>query len=824
MRSNIRKQFIEIASAILTLAAATATHAVTEPIQTERGVFRLGSKTQANVNAKQSSADLGQGIILVSSNPARMGRPTLKVRFNGAPMHAKVQGTALIAYLRGQFIQITGVEGRTYLVREGRLGEVVAVDAGKMLLVKPTAKRLPDTVDVNLSDFVKNSPMFNGGLQLAASELIARAIEKQSKNRYLKPTPIYLEGAGTEAVIAEGLGDEGQPFDSSLTGIDAIERIPRQVEGAQRGPEQLVALQTGGSSGAGFNGGGGGGFNGPGGGGINGPDGDGGIPGPNDSPGAPSWGSIASNTVFDRLPSRGFQKEFTGTNNIGSFWFPITEPNWKIRRTPVSNPSTSLPLVKTGRQGLVQGALRPGTEATYLIFPEARITDPMTKTAFKITPDLGGTSSIILKFSNDDIPSDILTSSQFRDAFQPATEVIVSDTGLGTRDTEQISVFAPLDKTQNPPTLEMTLVVPPEGITIKAPFFKTDTITQPSGGSDPFPIVGLDAPRFMGSVLVDVTRGGPGVKVEVGDRQGSNALEFPDDTDERSRLGTFSLQAPPSESVAGGMLTIKSDGPLNITDPNPVSDKRSLAQTKVVSRQSVNVQGTSGDLELSQAELRAGQGIGVRSAGALNFSKTKLNAGQGIEVSSPTGALNFSKTELNAGQGIEVSSPTRIRFENSSQLVAVTDIIMQGAGTADLEVVNSTVRAPNGRILLDEFDRIQVEGATLMASVIRARVLSPSGVLQINNSTLTARELLRLYAEGSSGMVEFNGTVRLTGRKIDIAGNTVRVNSGGKVNTAGNTTVYANGETGHDYNKPGKGVLRLDRQKGFDERPDFHGN
>ena len=256
MQNNIRKQLMQIAFVILTLAAATAAHAVTEPIQTERGVFRLGSKTQANVNAKESSVDLGQGIILVSSNPARIGRPTLKVRFKGAPMHAKVQGTVLIAYLKDDFIQITGVEGRTYLVREGRLGEVVAVDAGKMLLVKPTAKRLPNTVDVNLSDFVKNSPMFNGGLQLAASELIARAIEKQSKNRYLKPTPIYLEGAGTEAVIAEGIGDEGAPLGTPLTGIDAIERIPRQVEGTQRGPEQLVALQTNGSPGAGFNGGG----------------------------------------------------------------------------------------------------------------------------------------------------------------------------------------------------------------------------------------------------------------------------------------------------------------------------------------------------------------------------------------------------------------------------------------------------------------------------------------------------------------------------------------------------------------------------------------
>ena len=252
MRNNIRKQLVQIASVILTLAAATPVRAVSQPIETERGVFRLGSKTQANVDAKQSSIALGQGIILVSSNPARMGRPTLKVRFNGAPMHAKVQGTALIAYLHGQFIQITGVEGRTYLVREGRLGEVVAVDAGKMLLVKPTAKRLPNTVDVNLNELVKNSPMFNGGLKLAASQLIARAIEKQSGNRYLKSTPIYFEGAGTEAVIAgaspeslaagEGLGDEGTPLGTSLTGIDAIERIPRQVEGTQPWPRAARGL------------------------------------------------------------------------------------------------------------------------------------------------------------------------------------------------------------------------------------------------------------------------------------------------------------------------------------------------------------------------------------------------------------------------------------------------------------------------------------------------------------------------------------------------------------------------------------------------------
>ena len=201
---------------------------------------------------------------------------------------------------------------------------------------------------------------------------------------------------------------------------------------------------------------------------------------------------------------------------------------------------------------------------------------------------------------------------------------------------------------------------------------------------------------------------------------------------------------------------------------------------------------------------------------------------QGVGVQSSSGEVVFSNTKLNAGQGIVVSSPKRIRFENSSQLAAVTAVLMQGGGTAALEVVNSTVTTPNGEILIDQFDRIQMESAALMASVIRARVVSPSGVLQISNSTLAAGKLLRLYAEGSSGMVEFDGAVNLSGSKIDIAGNTVRVNSGGNVTTGPNTTVYA---TDHDYNKPGKGGIHLsgvplaiDRQKGFGERPSFHGN
>ena len=258
-----------------------------------------------------------------------------------------------------------------------------------------------------------------------------------------------------------------------------------------------------------------------------------------------------------------------------------------------------------------------------------------------------------------------------------------------------------------------------------------------------------------------------------------SACRPPDESsDYRDRCLPVSGRFLSSES--NGLL-IESDGPLEISDPSPGV----MTGATVISKQSIGVQSSAGEVVLSN-------------------------------------------TKLNAGQGIAVSSPTRIRFENSSQLAAVTAVIMQGGGTAALEVVNSTITTPNGEILIDQFDRIQMESAILMASVIRARVVSPTGVLQISNSTLTARELLRLYAEGASGMVEFNGAVNLTGNRIDIAGNTVRVNSGGSVTTGPNTTVYA---TDHDYNKAGKGgihisgvPLAIDRQKGFSERPSFHDN
>jgi hypothetical protein len=62
-----------LAAVLMALAGVNAAHAISQPIQTQHGVVRLGGKTQANVDANHSSVAIGQGMILASSNLGGLG-------------------------------------------------------------------------------------------------------------------------------------------------------------------------------------------------------------------------------------------------------------------------------------------------------------------------------------------------------------------------------------------------------------------------------------------------------------------------------------------------------------------------------------------------------------------------------------------------------------------------------------------------------------------------------------------------------------------------------------------------------------------------------
>jgi hypothetical protein len=755
----------------------------------------------------------------------------------------------------------------------------------------------------------------------------------------LKPTPVYFNGAGTEAVVEGGKGKapssisyEIQPINTSLKAIEVIEQLPRT------GPEQLVASVSTSNAGGVLPGGEGPPSEGP-------PS----QPPPSlppasllpvgvDIPGAPAQQTVSQNEGIDVPPSRGFLEQFhvidvrftppEGTD--ATDWFPFGIPTDERLRivndktkgihgsvgtfvpvlaAPSGGPAPSEVIPPDGIVGLVQGTQREtdGTAGGFndLVFKEAQIADPQAAN-FKIT-SLGQASSVVLKFSQDDIPSDILDRNQFVKAFGLADDPRIVPRVVTGVDANGNGITRTLDEFFNPsifprkPVIQLPLINLQAGqtITISDPgFFAGDTPTMPgvlgqeqlNGTSQQNgTLLGLAKPTFMGSVFVQTTTG---VSVEVGQRIVRRVDPITFQVVERlvpggvtfdssgPGFGVFSLQAPdppdPSPSAAAAitapMFRIESDGPLHISDPifDPTTNISDLANAALISKQDIAVQ--SGALQqiaqtisptaaaqtvtlvlsaTSIAKLTVGLDYWIKTptanlrmtlqtinktnntatfAAAPGVSVPNIPAGSLIFDQDPSlhGQLVFHNTSLNAGQGIAISSPNKIRFENSSQIQAFTDVIMQGGGTADLEILqNSAVKASNGQILLDQFANITIDSAQLMAAVIKARVVSPTGVLMINNSTLAAASLLRLYAEGSNGTVSFSGTVNLTGKQIDIAGKTVVVRSGGNVLSSPNTTVYADT---HNYNTGSFGTIKnaatnsnisSSQQKSFAARPSF---
>ena len=312
----------------------------------------------------------------------------------------------------------------------------------------------------------------------------------------------------------------------------------------------------------------------------------------------------------DVVPTRGFLEEFSLSANEEQIlanqdpqtmmsvqdvraavsgiraWFPPGFPDNEARslmavRTNVTDPNF-ITLTKDVRSGFIQGAqVNPAVgnqQHTFLIFQEAKVN--ANNPTGTITPFQGATQ-IELRLSKQDVPSGLLTKEEFEQAFA-FDGTLPSTTHVGYEKRLQVFVDSVtgatsektvLDLRSDPitqpgtPVAAMKIEVPQQGLKYTwNGFFDQDPTTPTTPPNDliagPGQLVGLKENTLMGSAFVHVT-GGAGVTVEVGDRTGSNALQFRS-TDQLP--GTFSLQAPPEEggsTTATAALAIESDGPLN---------------------------------------------------------------------------------------------------------------------------------------------------------------------------------------------------------------------------------------------------------------------
>ena len=142
-------------------------------------------------------------------------------------------------------------------------------------------------------------------------------------------------------------------------------------------------------------------------------------------------------------------------------------------------------------------------------------------------------------------------------------------------------------------------------------------------------------------------------------------------------------------------------------------------------------------------------------------------------------------------------SGTAIALTSSAQIASLLSASAPGPGGAvtfksaggDILVSGGKIQADRGTIDMQNVGAnglINLSNATVSADVVKVGALGDNGQLIIGGGTISANTLLKLYAGGSNGTVDFVSNVSLNGNSTKIiSGNTVQINSGVVVTIGG---------------------------------------
>jgi len=209
--------------------------------------------------------------------------------------------------------------------------------------------------------------------------------------------------------------------------------------------------------------------------------------------------------------------------------------------------------------------------------------------------------------------------------------------------------------------------------------------------------------------------------------------------------------------------------------------------------------------------MAAGRDVAMGEGSRIEAqSAVKLAAKRNVNIA------NSSILVTNSSQLRMLSEmdPGQLKIDAERGNILVTD--------SSLEAAQVLVESPRGNITFNN--------TFMSADVIKARTLANNGTITIGGmSTLSATDLIRLYAEGSNGMIHFTGPASLNASKVDLAAKTVRVNAGVDVNVSNpeGLSIYTNkgqfsnsGANGYGRFTSG-GVAMPVNQQTFDKRPAY---
>jgi hypothetical protein len=229
----------------------------------------------------------------------------------------------------------------------------------------------------------------------------------------------------------------------------------------------------------------------------------------------------------------------------------------------------------------------------------------------------------------------------------------------------------------------------------------------------------------------------------------------------------------------------------------------------------LNVTATTGDINVN-AVIEASTGANggsVLTGGAggtvnLTANAGAVNVNARVQVSHNSGSRKSAK-----GGNINITSGKTtgiaVNIGSSGQLLSLLNAAAPGPGgkiiitasapnSSSSIDVRGTVQADRGAVDIrnaGDNGSINLSNATLSADILKTAVLGTNGTLNIGGGTLTADTVLKLYATGSNGTINFIADVSLNGNSSKIiAANTVKIfdNVTVTVNGPSAASVYTN--------------------------------
>ena len=173
---------------------------------------RIGPETSFSFKAGTRDLTLGQGTMLLQV-PKGLGGAKIRT----AAVTAAITGTTiLVQYTPSKHIKVLVLEGSLRLSVNGTFGDSVLLEAGRMAIMRPDAKRIPDPVTVDLRRVMKTSSLVKmakkGERDLPSAGLIDKEIVQQDHER--------SKGGLVEAnLVTSGHGPNGTSDLGQILGI-----------------------------------------------------------------------------------------------------------------------------------------------------------------------------------------------------------------------------------------------------------------------------------------------------------------------------------------------------------------------------------------------------------------------------------------------------------------------------------------------------------------------------------------------------------------------------------------------------------------------------